>query len=300
MPEGRQSAAVPVQGGALTVHLLNAAPAGAPAVVALHSISSNGLSWQPVADVLDGQVAVVAPDMRGRAESSAVRSTGLADHAADVIAIADHLGLGRLLIAGHSMGAFAAALAGATYPERTTGVVLVDGGIAFPSPATADIDAVLRTIIGPAMTRLSMTFADAVAYLAYWRAHPALGPLLASPEGHYLSDYLVHDLAGERGSMRSTSSLECVRADWGDMMADPATLSAIHALQCPAHLLWAQRGPLNEAPGLYTDERIAAARLPGDVQTTSLATNHYGTLLEPEAVRAVAGAISALAVPAAA
>jgi pimeloyl-ACP methyl ester carboxylesterase len=295
MPEGQRTERVAVPGGDLTVHRLNDAPPDAPVVVALHSISSNGLSWQPVADLLDGQVTLVAPDMRGRAESAAVRSAGLADHAGDVIAIADHLGLGRPLVAGHSMGAFAAALAGATYPDRISGVLLVDGGIPFPAPGTADIDAVLRTIIGPAMTRLSMTFADPTAYLAYWRSHPALGPLLGGPEGHYLADYLLHDLTGERGSMRSSSSLECVRADWGDMMADPATLSALHTLQCPAHLLWARRGLLDEPQGVYTAERIAAARLPADVRTTELATNHYGTLLEPAEVKTIALALRELA-----
>lgn len=295
MQQAATTVGVPVTGGDLAVHLLNHAPADAPVVLALHSISSNGLAWQPVADVLQGQVRVIAPDMRGRAESAGLRSSGLADHAADLIAVADHLGLGRPLLAGHSMGAFAAALAGATYPERAAAIVLVDGGLAFPSPGTEDIDAVLRTTIGPAMTRLGMTFTDEQDYLAYWRAHPGLRPYLDGLTGHYLRGFLLHDLAGPRGRMRSTSSLECVRADWGDLLADPATLSAIHALQCPAHLLWATRGPLDETPGLYSAERIAAALLPDDIATTQLATNHYGALLEPQAVAAVSDALRGLA-----
>lgn len=295
MQEAAPTVRVPVAGGTLTVHLLNDAPAAASTLIALHSISSNGLSWQPVADLLDGEVRVVAPDMRGRAESAALRSTGLADHAADVVAIADHLRLERPLLAGHSMGAFAAVLAAASYPERAAGAVLVDGGLAFPSPESSDIDAVLRTHIGPAMTRLGMTFADEDTYLAYWRSHAGLRPFLDTPEGHYVRTFLRHDLGGPRGAMRSTTSLECVRADWGDMLADPATLSAIHTLQCPAHLLWARRGLLDEPEGLYTRERVSAALLPADVAVTELASNHYGALFDPVAVKTVTEAVRELA-----
>jgi hypothetical protein len=173
--------------------------------------------------------------------------------------------------------------------------VLVDGGLAFPSPESSDIDAVLRAHIGPAMTRLGMTFADEDSYLAYWRSHVGLRPFLDTSEGHYVRTFLRHDLGGPRGAMRSTTSLECVRADWGDMLADPATLSAIHTLQCPAHLLWARRGLLDEPEGLYTRERVSAALLPADVAVTELASNHYGTLFDPVAVKAVAEAVRELA-----
>ena len=42
------------------------------------------------------------------------------------------------------------------------------------TPAGLDIDAALHAVIGPAMARLSMRFADAEAYLDFWREHPAL------------------------------------------------------------------------------------------------------------------------------
>jgi pimeloyl-ACP methyl ester carboxylesterase len=286
---------VPVAGGDLVVHVLADAPSTAPTVVALHSIASNALAWAPVAARLAGRVRLLAPDMRGRAESSAVRSTGLADHSADVARVIEHFGLERPVLAGHAMGAFAATLAAATRPEQVGAVVLVDGGPAFPPPRSLDVDEVLHGIIGPAMDRFSMRFADEADYLAHWRGHPAIGPLLDSPAGASLAAYLLHDLAGPRGDMRSTSSLECVRADWGDLMTDPATLSAIHTLQCPARLFWAARGPLGQPEGLYTEDRLAAAHLPADVVLTRLDADHYGALLEPHCVGQVADALEGLA-----
>ena len=286
---------VPVEGGDLVVHVLAQAAPRAPTVVALHSISSNGLAWATVARALSGQVTVLAPDMRGRAESAALRSTGLADHVADVVHLLDHFGLESPVLVGHAMGGFAAALTAASHPDRIGAVLLVDGGLAFPSPGTFDVDEVLHSSIGPAMDRLSMTFEDEAAYLRHWAAHPAMGPLLDSPAGGDLTAYLLHDLAGPRGAMRSTSSLECVRADWADLMSDPATLSAIHTLQCRAHLLWAARGPLGQPEGQYSSEHIAEARLPGDIEVTGLVGDHYGVLLEPAAVTAVADAVAGLA-----
>ncbi|MGO4342311.1 alpha/beta fold hydrolase [Pedococcus sp. 2YAF34] len=288
---------VAVAGGDLAVHHLTHAPAEAPTVVALHSISSNALAWVPVAEALDGRARVLAPDMRGRAESASLRSTGLADHVADVHAVVAHYGLERPVLVGHDMGAFVAALAAATHPQDVGAVVLVDGGLAFPSPGSFDVDEVLHSIIGPAMDRLSMAFEDEDAYLDHWRAHPALGPHLAGPQGAALAAYLLHDLAGPIGDMRSTSSLECVRADWADLMSDPATLSAVHTLQCPARLLHARRGPLAQAEGLYTTARVAAAHLPADVVATELASDHYGLLLDDGSVAAVVAAVLGVAVP---
>jgi pimeloyl-ACP methyl ester carboxylesterase len=288
---------VPVRGGDLTVHELVAAPAEAPVVVALHSISSNALAWVPVARALGAGVRVLAPDMRGRAESSDLRSTGLADHVEDVVRVLDHLTVDEVVLVGHSMGAFAAALTAATHPERVRAVVLVDGGLGLTDTGSFEVDDVLHSVIGPAMDRLSMTFEDEAAYLAHWRAHPTMGPLLDSPAGGDLTAYLMHDLAGERGRMHSTSSLECVRADWADLMSDPATLAAVHTLQCPAHLLWAARGPLGQATGWYDAARLAAAHLPDDVTTTRLDSDHYGALLEVDSVATVAATVRRLLGP---
>jgi pimeloyl-ACP methyl ester carboxylesterase len=98
---------VPVTDGQLVVHVLGDAPADAPTVLALHSISSNGLAWVPVSEALAGRVRLLAPDLRGRAESAHLRSTGLADHARDALAEPDEV---YIEDAGHAcqyMGAVA-------------------------------------------------------------------------------------------------------------------------------------------------------------------------------------------------
>lgn len=304
--------------GSLAIHDLSASPAveGAPVVVAVHGITSNGLSWRRVADEVDrrhgpGSVRFLAPDLRGRGGSAAVPAPyGLKAHVEDLASIASVFGAAPLLV-GHSMGAFIAALALATHPERFAGAVLVDGGLAFPAPPDLDIDAALTAVIGPAMDRLSMRFDGIDDYLAFWSSHPSLGPALRGPSGEAVRQYLGHDLvedlvesdgraegAGQgTGHWRSSCVLEAVRVDGADVLADPETHSAVRravALGKPVELLWARRGLLNEPQGLYDESRLAALNVPEEVRVEPVDANHYDLILDEPGVTAVVDAIDRL------
>lgn len=270
-------------------------------VVAVHGITANGLSWLCVAQELfrrrgPGRVRFLAPDLRGRACSRAASGRyGLGSHADDVLAIADLVGTRPVLI-GHSMGAFVTALASSRAPDRLTGSVLVDGGFAFPPPPGLDIDAALTAIIGPAMTRLSLRFPSPDAYLDFWTAHPALGPVLDGPQGPEVRRYVLHDLVEtNEGDWVSSCVLEAIRADGADTLADEETLAAAAkgvAAGVPTEFLWAARGFQNEPQGLYDEGRIAALGLPADVRVTPLEdVNHYSAVFVPEGTAAVVDAI---------
>jgi pimeloyl-ACP methyl ester carboxylesterase len=280
----------------------------APLVLALHGITANGLAWRAIGDRLDGEVRLVAPDLRGRACSrdvgmeSADSSEGLAAHAGDVVGVLDALGAEQAVLVGHSMGAFVAALTAARYPERVSALVLTDGGIGFPAPKGVDIDEALQAVIGPAMQRLSMTFGSRQEYLDCWAAHPALGPLLAGDAGGFppgardvLVDYLLHDLvAGEDGLFRSSCRLDVIRADGRDVLADPETLSAVRTTNPPTTFIWAPRGLLDEPQGLYDETRLAAADLPDRVRVQKVDdTNHYTVIWNNQGIEAVSSAILA-------
>lgn len=291
--------------GSLAIHDLTVGEAerDAPVVFAVHGITANGLSWQRVADEVarrhgPGAIRFLAPDLRGRAASRlAPAPYGLAAHVEDLASIASVFGAEPLVV-GHSMGAFIAALAGSTHPERFRGVVLVDGGLAFPAPEGLDIDAALKAVIGPAMERLRMRFADEAEYVAFWQAHPALGPVLAGEGGDAARRYILHDLvpsADDEGGLKSSCVLEAVRADGADVLADPATLAAARRcteLGVPVDFVWAGRGLLDEAQGLYDEQRIAQLDLPEEVVVTPVPdANHYSVILDRAGTTAVADAI---------
>ncbi|TDC53807.1 alpha/beta hydrolase [Jiangella ureilytica] len=283
---------VAVDGGTLAVHELGHAPAGSPVVMALHGITANALAFGAVAQALNGDVRLLAPDLRGRADSRSVRGPwGLAAHAADVVAVLDAARVEHAILLGHSMGAYVAALTAYLHPSRVSSLVLVDGGVGFPAPE-GDIDEALEKVIGPAMTRLSMTFPDDDAYLDFWREHPAIGPGLSAPYGDLLAAYLRHDLVGRDGERRSSCVLDAVRADGADVLADPVVLRSLREGTAPATLLYAARGLMNEPQGLLDADRIAAAELPATVRILPAGgVNHYTVLFEPQAVRLIAYAV---------
>ncbi|WLQ43340.1 alpha/beta hydrolase [Streptomyces laculatispora] len=261
---------VPVAGGELAAVRWPAGDPDAPVVVALHGITANALSWGPVARLLAGRVTLVAPDLRGRAGSSGLPGPyGIAAHADDIAALTEALGLDRVVLAGHSMGAFVAVVAAVRHPERFGPLLLVDGGIGFPAPTHLSPDELMTAVIGPAMDRLSMTFADRAAYRAFWQAHPAF----AGAWSDEVDAYIQRDLTGGEPAMHSTCRIEAVRTD-GIGLFDEEVLSAVRKLPVEATLLWAARGLMDEEQGLYDEKRLAAADLDG-------------TRLEPVAVRDV-------------
>ncbi|ADU48430.1 alpha/beta hydrolase [Intrasporangium calvum] len=290
--------------GSLAIHdlTLGVAREDAPVIVAVHGITANGLSWRRVADEVGrrhgpGSIRFLAPDLRGRGGSRRVPAPyGLAAHVKDLTSIASVFGAAPLLV-GHSMGAFVAALALATHPERFSAAVLVDGGLAFPAPPDLDIDAALTAVIGPAMDRLAMRFDGLEDYLAFWEHHPSLGPALRGAAGDAVREYLSHDLVEDEagsGRWRSSCVLEAVRVDGADVLADPVTHGAVRRaddLGRPVELVWAHRGLLNEPQGLYDEGRLAALDLPPGVRVTAVDANHYDVILDEPGVTAVVDAI---------
>jgi lipase len=282
---------VPVAGGGLHVGRWGD---GDAVVIAAHGITGNHRSWQGVARALGSDITLIAPDLRGRGRSADLPGPfGMRSHAEDLVAILDHLELDRAVLVGHSMGAYVATTAATVDPKRWCSVVLVDGGVALPLPDGVDPDAMLAGVLGPALARLEMTFADRAAYHDFWREHPAL----AEP-GAWNEDteaWLDHDLVGEEPELRSSASLEAVRFDGRELLIDQRVRQACLDLQQPAVLLRAPRGLLNQVPPLLPDELLdpLRARWPIRLEMMVENTNHYSIVLAHRGARAVASHLQA-------
>lgn len=268
---------VPVVGGDLRVALSGAeVDAGAPVVLLVHGITGSHRSWTAIAEVLGEEVALVAPDLRGRGGSNTLgKPYGISSHVADLIAVLDLLGVGSATLVGHSMGGYVVARMAADHPGRGASVVLVDGGLRLPVPEGIEPDVLLAAVLGPALARLVRSFASREAYAEFWRAHPAFRRPGAWTD--HVAAYADYDLEGAEPQLRSRVREEAVRVDGRQLLVDPATHSAILEVQCPILLLRAPRGLLDEEPPLIPEAVVDSHRqnLVNLVHELVPDTNHY-------------------------
>lgn len=277
---GYATARVEVPGGSV---LTGRWGQGDQLVIASHGITANHLSWLRVGQLVDqesqGTVSVVAIDHRGRAGSADHAGPfGLAAHADDLVAVLDHFEQSSAVVIGHSMGAFVAATAAERHPDRVERLVLVDGGLPFAMelPPDADVEAVVQSVIGPALDRLDQRWDDEDSYVDFFRAHPAFQPPNLWTET--VEAYVRHDaVATLDGDIRSSASKEAVLVDGGAAIVDPAAAKAIERITTQTNFLWAPRGILDQSPGLYTQQQIdeAAQQLPHLSAQLVDETNHY-------------------------
>jgi lipase len=284
---------VPVDGGELTVGRWGR---GRKVVLASHGITGNHRSFGQLAAELartGADVTLIGVDHRGRGGSAAHPGPfGLRRHAADLLAVLDHLRAEEAVLVGHSLGAFVAALAAELAPQRVSGLVLVDGAlpIAVELPDDTDVEAVVRSVIGPALDRLDLTFPSPAAYLDHWRAHPAFR---GEAWNDVVEAYLRYDLVRDGERWRSAVSKPAVLEDGGGPLQDPSLATALARIEVPTWLLWAPRGLLDQTPGLLPAAVVEATTAGLGHVVTELVedTNHYTILFSQRGASRIAAAV---------
>lgn len=115
-----------VDGAELTYDDEGPRDAGTAPLVFLHGWTADRHRW-------DHQMAHFAPhrrvirlDLRGHGESSGTGARTIEDLARDVTALLDHLGVGRFVPVGHSMGGMTAQTLALAHPGRVERLVLVN------------------------------------------------------------------------------------------------------------------------------------------------------------------------------
>jgi hypothetical protein len=109
--------------------------------------------------------------------------------------------------------------------------------------------------------------------------------------------YLARDVVPADGGLRSACVPDAVTVDGGDFLTNERVLEATAHLPVPATLLWAQRGLLDQTPGLYDDERLDRLGVGRSGVTARLVpdSNHYSILWAEQGVAAISEAVRAAA-----
>lgn len=177
---------MPVAGGSLAVEVL---PGSTEPVLAVHGISSHRRLWDWLRVELPA-LTVVAPDLRGRGDSLGVAGTSsVPQHADDMVAVLDALGLDRVHVVGMSMGGFVAVDLAHRYPEHVKSIVLVDGGFPMATRPGLTREA-LPAVFADRLSRLSKQwqYEDFVQFFV-----ESTAPMLDASDP-VLRSYLRHDL----------------------------------------------------------------------------------------------------------
>jgi pimeloyl-ACP methyl ester carboxylesterase len=107
-------------------------PDGA-ALVLLHDTTDDSTTWSNVAPGLGEHFRVIAPDLRGRADSEWPDEYSLPLMADDVVKLLDALGILGAVLVGHGTGAVVAFLVATGHPDRLRMLVLEE----MPPPDAA-------------------------------------------------------------------------------------------------------------------------------------------------------------------
>ncbi|MER5645298.1 alpha/beta hydrolase [Streptosporangium sp. NPDC002524] len=100
-------------------------------LLALHGHLSEGASFADLAAGLAPGWRVIAPDQRGHGDSDRAPDYSRRGYLDDVLALLDHLGLDRVAILGHSLGAVNAYQFAARHPGRVEVLVNAEGPVSL-------------------------------------------------------------------------------------------------------------------------------------------------------------------------
>ncbi|MDP9373996.1 MAG: alpha/beta hydrolase [Chloroflexota bacterium] len=246
-------------------------PAGEP-VLLVHGLTASARSLAGIAETLALTRGVVAPDLRGRGRSDKPREGySFAHHTADLIALLDRLGIARVALVGHSLGALIGVYLAAHHPERVTRLVLIDAG----ADGRPELRAMLRSLV----ERLDLVYPSLPLFLAGARQLPSFQPWT-----RHLETALVDGLEVlPDGRVRPRTPRHVAEEEIASQSR--FRLRALHGrIAAPTLILRAVDGLAPGLPPVLTPgEAAAIARAIPDARAEDIPANHYTIALNGRA-----------------
>jgi pimeloyl-ACP methyl ester carboxylesterase len=207
-----------------------------PAVLMLHGLRSYAHTWEPIARALSSTHAVIAPDFRGRGDSSwdPDRDYFTNAYVDDIEKLVALLGITRFSIVGHSMGGTVGYAFAAKHPDQVTALVVEDIGPGS-STDTAGADRILRE-----MRDTPSGFDSLDAARAYWRG---IRPGITDDALRSRIEHTVRPGTGGRWEWKLDMTGIAAARRSGDPAGPIDLWSCVDALRCPTLVI---RGALSD------------------------------------------------------
>jgi pimeloyl-ACP methyl ester carboxylesterase len=217
----------------------------------------------------------------------------MAAHARDCVGVLDHLGVDRGVMVGHSMGAFIIARTASDFADRVAASVFIDGGLPIALPDGVEPRDAVDAVVGPALTRLSLTWSGKDELYDMWKGHPAFATW-----DRWHERYVDHDVEqGPDGRLHCRVNEEAVRFDGAEAILDPQASRLLAKVASPAWLLRAPRGVLDDtATPILSEQALAELhQLRPDIEIVDMAAavNHYNIMWSDSGASVVAETLRA-------
>lgn len=259
-----------------------------PAVLALHGLTSTSAVWADLARRCG--VPVVAPDLPGRGGSvNVATAAGLPGLALAVQRVVDALDLQRVVVVGHSMGAFLAPLVVDGLGQRTLATLLLDGG-APPDRSLLLRPLVVRALFTVQMRRLVRSWSDPRRYTAVAEGAAAANRPDLDDAFQAWSDAVLQPYAE---GLRPALDARRIVADAVDSLTGQPHLPLLRASAAPVHLIAARRGADDGKPPFLSQDAITAgAAVVPRLTWERVDANHATMLFDPALAVAVRGSLA--------
>jgi pimeloyl-ACP methyl ester carboxylesterase len=231
----------------ISMNVALAGPTSAPPAILLHGFPESHRTWRLVAERLRDRIRLIMPDLRGFGASD--RPQDVADYAtdtliADIVALADALGIERFALVGHDWGgamAWAAALRGNPRIERL-GIVNSPHPLIFQKSLIEDAaQRAASQYISAFRDPDFEKFVEGIGYEAFFdksfRNHVDLASIPAEERQRYIDDW------GRPGAM--TAMLNWYRASTifvpkpSEVAAMPDWVArGVPKLKIPVRVIW--------------------------------------------------------------
>ena len=248
------------------------------AIICVHGLTANCRCWDTMAASLAPRYKLIALDLRGRGLSEKPPGGyGVEQHCRDIEAVIENLGIERPVIVGHSLGALIALALTARRPEKTAGLVLVDGA---GSLSEEQLEKVL-TGIKPALDRLGLVFPSFEAYTARLKQAPFLNPWSEALERYFR--YEIEDVPdGVRSRVRPEHILEEI-----ENLKKVNAADYYPRIRCPVLILRATEGTLSQDDRVLPESAVQRMlkEIPDARCVPIDGTNHYSILFQPNPTR---------------
>jgi pimeloyl-ACP methyl ester carboxylesterase len=251
----------------------------APDLVFLHANGFNARAYRTILAPLALSLRILTPDQRGHGATNLATDrprTSWLDLKDDLLALLDAMGIGRVALAGHSMGGTASLLAAAEAPSRVRALALFDPVIRSPSSTAVAADAMRASPMVAGAIRRRRSFPSHAAAVDAYRGRGAFRTWTEA----MLQDYVA---AGFHDAADGTVELSCT-PEWevsNYLNQDHDSWAAFERSVCPIHILRADADSPGRLEG-QIDQLSASGRIRID---TIPGTTHFLPMERPDLVR---------------